>query len=206
MRKTQILIADDHAVMRMGLTALFDTVPAFKIIGEASNGLEAADKAHTLKPDIIIMDLMMPIMDGVAATRRIQQNTPETKVLLLTTFGTSDGIAQALDAGATGAILKSASNEELIAAVHAVASGKLFIAKDVQQLLKNEPPVQPLTERQLEILSFVTRGLTNQDIAKALGIRVDSVGQNLSTIFAKLGAANRAEATSIALRKHLLKI
>jgi DNA-binding NarL/FixJ family response regulator len=206
MRKTQILIADDHAVMRMGLTALFDTVPEFKIIGEASNGLEAADKAHTLKPDIIIMDLMMPIMDGVAATRRIQQNTPETKVLLLTTFGTSDGIAQALDAGATGAILKSASNEELIAAVHAVASGKLFIAKDVQQLLKNEPPVQPLTERQLEILSFVTRGLTNQDIAKALGIRVDSVGQNLSTIFAKLGAANRAEATSIALRKHLLKI
>ena len=206
MRKTQILIADDHAVMRMGLTALFDTVPEFKIIGEASNGLEAADKAHTLKPDIIIMDLMMPIMDGVAATRKIQQDIPETKVLLLTTFGTSDGIAQALAAGATGAILKSASNEELIAAVHTVASGKLFIAKDVQQLLKSEPPVQPLTERQLEILSFVTRGLTNQDIAKALGIRVDSVGQNLSTIFAKLGAANRAEATSIALRKQLLKI
>ena len=206
MKKTQILIADDHTVMRMGLTALFDTVPEFKIIGEASTGLEAVDKAHTLKPDIIIMDLMMPIMDGVAATRKIQQDIPETKVLLLTTFGTSDGIAQALAAGATGAILKSASNEELIAAVHTVASGKLFIAKDVQQLLKSEPPVQPLTERQLEILSFVTRGLTNQDIAKALGIRVDSVGQNLSTIFAKLGAANRAEATSIALRKHLLKI
>lgn len=206
MKKTQILIADDHAVMRMGLTALFDTVPEFKIIGEASTGLEAVDKAHTLKPDIIIMDLMMPIMDGVAATRKIQQDTPNTKVLLLTTFGTSDGIAQALSAGATGAILKSASNEELITAVHTVASGKLFIAKDVQKLLKNEPPVQPLTERQLEILSFVTRGLTNQDIAKALGIRVDSVGQNLSTIFAKLGAANRAEATSIALRKQLLKI
>ena len=206
MKKTQILIADDHAVMRMGLTALFDTVSEFKIIGEASTGLEAVDKAHTLKPDIIIMDLMMPIMDGVAATRKIQQDIPETKVLLLTTFGTSDGIAQALAAGATGAILKSASNEELIAAVHTVASGKLFIAKDVQKLLKNEPPVQPLTERQLEILSFVTRGLTNQDIAKALGIRVDSVGQNLSTIFAKLGAANRAEATSIALRKQLLKI
>ncbi|MBO5941341.1 MAG: response regulator transcription factor [Kiritimatiellae bacterium] len=206
MKKTQILIADDHAVMRMGLTALFDTVPEFKIIGEASTGLEAVDKAHALKPDIIIMDLMMPIMDGVAATRKIQQDIPETKVLLLTTFGTSDGIAQALAAGATGAILKSASNEELIAAVHTVASGKLFIAKDVQQLLKSEPPVQPLTERQLEILSFVTRGLTNQDIAKALGIRVDSVGQNLSTIFAKLGAANRAEATSIALRKQLLKI
>lgn len=206
MKKTQILIADDHAVMRMGLTALFDTVPEFKIIGEASTGLEAVDKAHTLKPDIIIMDLMMPIMDGVTATRKIQQDTPNTKVLLLTTFGTSDGIAQALAAGATGAILKSASNEELITAVHTVASGKLFIAKDVQKLLKNEPPVQPLTERQLEILSFVTRGLTNQDIAKALGIRVDSVGQNLSTIFAKLGAANRAEATSIALRKQLLKI
>ena len=206
MKKTQILIADDHAVMRMGLTALFDTVPEFKIIGEASTGLEAVDKAHTLKPDIIIMDIMMPIMDGVAATRKIQQDIPETKVLLLTTFGTSDGIAQALAAGATGAILKSASNEELIAAVHTVASGKLFIAKDVQQLLKSEPPVQPLTARQLEILSFVTRGLTNQDIAKALCIRVDSVGQNLSTIFAKLGAANRAEATSIALRKQLLKI
>mgnify|MGYP002508513762 CR=1 FL=1 len=205
-KPTRILIADDHSVVRFGLAALLGRRKDFQVIGEAKDGEVAVAMAKSERPDVVIMDLMMPIMDGVDATRKIQQDIPETKVLLLTTFGTSDGIAQALAAGATGAILKSASNEELIAAVHTVASGKLFIAKDVQQLLKSEPPVQPLTERQLEILSFVTRGLTNQDIAKALGIRVDSVGQNLSTIFAKLGAANRAEATSIALRKQLLKI
>lgn len=206
MKKTKILIADDHAVMRMGLTALFETVPGFAVVGEAANGREAADAAAGLRPDVAVMDLMMPVMDGADATKLIHKASPGTNVLILTTFGTADGIARALDAGACGAILKSASNDELIAAVHSVAAGEKSVSPDVMQLLKSEPPVEPLTDRQLEILSYVTRGLTNQDIANALDIRVDSVGQNLSTIFAKLGAANRAEATSIALRKHLLKL
>ena len=206
MKKIRIIIADDHAVMRMGLIALFDTVGEFEVVAEAADGEEAVELATRHKPDIIIMDLVMPVLDGVAATEKITKSCPDVRVLLLTTYGSSDGIAHALDAGASGAVLKSASNDELIAAIKAVAAGQKSISGDVQRLLQDDPPIKPLTPRQAEILSYVTRGLTNQDIAKVLGIRVDSVAQNLSAIFAKLNAANRAEAITIALRKHLLKL
>ena len=206
MKKIRIIIADDHAVMRMGLIALFDTVGEFEVVAEAADGEEAVELATRYRPDIIIMDLVMPILDGVSATEKITKSCPDVRVLLLTTYGSSDGIAHALDAGASGAVLKSASNDELIAAIKAVAAGQKSISGDVQRLLQDDPPIKPLTPRQAEILSYVTRGLTNQDIAKALGIRVDSVAQNLSAIFAKLNAANRAEAITIALRKHLLKL
>ena len=192
--------------MRMGLTALFDTVGDFEVVAEAADGAEAAELALRHKPDVVVMDLVMPVMDGVVATEKIVKSCPNTRVLLLTTYGSSDGIAHALDVGARGAVLKSASNDELIASVKAVAAGKRKVASDVERLLQDDPPIKPLTPRQAEILSYVTRGLTNQDIAKAIGIRVDSVGQNLTAIFAKLGAANRAEAITIALRKHLLKL
>lgn len=206
MKKIRIIIADDHAVMRMGLTALFDTVGDFEVVAEAADGAEAAELALRHKPDVVVMDLVMPVMDGVVATEKIVKSCPNTRVLLLTTYGSSDGIAHALDVGALGAVLKSASNDELITSVKAVAAGKRKVASDVERLLQDDPPIKPLTPRQAEILSYVTRGLTNQDIAKAIGIRVDSVGQNLTAIFAKLGAANRAEAITIALRKHLLKL
>ncbi|MBO6167016.1 MAG: response regulator transcription factor [Kiritimatiellae bacterium] len=206
MKKIRIIIADDHAVMRMGLIALFDTVGEFEVVAEAADGEEAVELATRYRPDIIIMDLVMPILDGVSATEKITKSCPDVRVLLLTTYGSSDGIAHALDAGASGAVLKSASNDELIAAIKAVAAGQKSISGDVQRLLQDDPPIKPLTPRQAEILSYVTRGLTNLDIAKALGIRVDSVAQNLSAIFAKLNAANRAEAITIALRKHLLKL
>jgi DNA-binding NarL/FixJ family response regulator len=206
MKKIRIIIADDHAVMRMGLIALFDTVGEFEVVAEAADGEEAVELATRYRPDVVIMDLVMPILDGVSATEKITKSCPDVRVLLLTTYGSSDGIAHALDAGASGAVLKSASNDELIAAIKAVAAGQKSISGDVQRLLQDDPPIKPLTPRQAEILSYVTRGLTNQDIAKVLGIRVDSVAQNLSAIFAKLNAANRAEAITIALRKHLLKL
>ncbi len=206
MKKIRIIIADDHAVMRMGLIALFDTVGEFEVVAEAADGREAVELALRHRPDVVIMDLVMPILDGVAATEKIAKSCPDVRVLLLTTYGSSDGIAHALDVGAFGAVLKSASNDELIAAIKAVAAGQKSISGDVQRLLQDDPPIKPLTPRQAEILSYVTRGLTNQDIAKVLGIRVDSVAQNLSAIFAKLNAANRAEAITIALRKHLLKL
>ncbi len=152
------------------------------------------------------MDLVMPVMDGVSATGEIMKRAPNAHVLLLTTYGSSDGIAHALDAGASGAVLKSASNENLISAIKDVAAGRTSIANDIRRMMQDDPPIKPLTPRQTEILSYVMRGLTNQDIAKATGIRVDSVGQNLTTIFNKLGAANRAEAITIALRKQLLKL
>lgn len=206
MKKIRILIADDHAVMRMGLNALFDTVGEFEVVGEAADGAEAVEMTVRLKPDVVIMDLVMPVMDGVSATGEIMKRAPNAHVLLLTTYGSSDGIAHALDAGASGAVLKSASNENLISAIKDVAAGRTSIANDIRRMMQDNPPIKPLTPRQTEILSYVMRGLTNQDIAKATGIRVDSVGQNLTTIFNKLGAANRAEAITIALRKQLLKL
>ena len=206
MKTIKILIADDHDVMRLGLIALFDTVSNFEVVAQASDGAEAVKLAMCHKPDVVIMDLMMPVMDGVTATEKIVKECPGTRVLLLTSFGTSDRIARALDAGAYGAVLKSSSNDDLIAAIKAVASGRKAIAGDVKRMMQEDPPIKPLTPRQAEILSFVMRGLTNQDIAKALGIRTDSVAQNLTAIFAKLGAANRAEAITIALRKQLLQL
>ena len=148
----------------------------------------------------------MPGLDGISATKKIKESVPEAKILILTTFETSDGIARALSHGASGAILKSAANDNLIDAIQTVAAGKEYIADDVRRLLDDDPPITPLTPRQLEILTYVTRGLTNKEIASTLGIRVDSVGQNLSAIFTKLGATNRAEAIAIAMRKSLLKI
>ena len=206
MKKIRIIIADDHAVMRMGLIALFDTVDEFEVVAEATDGKAAVELALRHRPDVVIMDLVMPVLDGVSATEKIAKSCPNVRVLLLTTYGSSDGIAHALDAGAFGAVLKSASNDELISSIKAVAAGQKSISGDVQRLLQDDPPIKPLTPRQAEILSYVTRGLTNQDIAQVLGIRVDSVGQNLTAIFEKLGAANRAEAITIALRKHLLKL
>ena len=206
MKKTRILIADDHAVMRMGLSALIDSVEDFSVIGEASDGNEALELALRLKPDVVVMDIYMPGLDGISATKKIKESVPEANILILTTFETSDGIARALSHGASGAILKSAANDNLIDAIQTVAAGKEYIANDVRRLLDDDPPITPLTPRQLEILTYVTRGLTNKEIATTLGIRVDSVGQNLSAIFTKLGAANRAEAIAIALRKQLLKV
>ena len=122
MKKIRILIADDHAVMRMGLNALFDTVGEFEVVGEAADGAEAVEMTVRLKPDVVIMDLVMPVMDGVSATGEIMKRAPNAHVLLLTTYGSSDGIAHALDAGASGAVLKSASNENLISAIKDVAA------------------------------------------------------------------------------------
>ncbi len=206
MKKIRILIADDHAVMRMGLSALIDSIDGLSVVGEACDGNEAAELARQLKPDVVVMDIYMPALDGISACDKIKRSTPESKILMLTTFETSDGISRALSLGASGAILKSAANNELIEAIQVVASGGNFISSEVRRLLKEDPPIEPLTPHQTEILSYVTRGFTNKDIAKALGIRVDSVGQNLTAIFTKLGAANRAEAIAIALRRHLLNV
>lgn len=202
----RILIADDHAIVRIGLAALFKTERGFCVIGQAANGTEAIRLAGDLNPDVVIMDLMMPDLSGVEATQAILRARPETRVVVLTTFGTSDGIARALEAGACGAFLKTANDADLIAGVRAVAAGGAAVSAEVRQLLAEDPAVPELTSRQCEILDYVTRGFTNPDIAHTLGIRESSVKEHLMDIFGKIGAANRAEAVAIALRKQLLKI
>jgi len=201
----RILIADDHSVVRMGLASLLGTAKNIEIVGEAINGEDAVRKAMKLRPDVIVMDLVMPKKDGVAATEEIRSAAPETKVMILTTFGTSDDIARALKAGAIGAIMKSSTNRELLSAVQAVAAGKRFVSAEVEGILANDPPLPELSQRQREILDSISRGLTNKDIAAQLDISLESVKSHIKIILEKLNAASRTEAASIAQRKNLLK-
>ena len=204
--KIKILIADDHAIVRIGLSALLKTESDLSVVGVAKDGEEAVAEALHLKPDVIVMDLMMPKKNGVEATAEIHKRLPETKIVILTTFAASDGIKHALDAGAAGAVMKTAEDAELVSIIRAVASGGKVISDEIQQLLTEDPPAEELTPRQQEILESVTRGLTNADIAKQLGLREQSVKEHISAILVKIGAANRSEAVAITLRKHLLKL
>ena len=206
MKKIKILIVDDHAVVRMGLASLFSAKPDFEVVGQAKNGEAAVRDTKRLSPDVIVMDLMMPGKDGIDATRAIRASVPNAKILVLTSCTASDSISSALDAGAQGAIMKSAENTELIAAIRKIASGANYISPEVKTLMENDPPVTGLTGRQTEILQSLTRGLTNKDIAEQLGLSIRSVEDHVDRILERIGAANRAEAVAIALRKHLLKI
>ena len=206
MQKLTVFLADDHAMVRMGLISLLGTKKDLQVVGEAEDGEEAARKVIALKPDVVLMDLLMPKKDGVDASIEILAKLPDTKILLLTSAASSDVITHALKAGAAGALLKSADFSTLVAAIHTVAAGGRVIDPEVQKLLKEDPPLPELTSRQEEILALVTRGLTNADIARLFDIRESSVKEHVNQICTKLGAANRAEAVAIALRKHLLKI
>ena len=204
--KIKVLVADDHKIVRIGLVSLLKTVKDLEVVGEASDGNEAIALAQQTRPDVAVIDLMMPQKDGIAATAEIHALLPETRILILTTFGTSDGIARALASGAIGAVMKTADDRLLIEAIREVAAGHRYLSDDIQRLLADDPPIPELTERQSEILRSITRGLTNADIAKLLGIREDSVKKLVATVCSKIGAANRTEAAVIALRKHLLKV
>ena len=203
--KIKVLIADDHTIVRAGLTALLGTEKDIEVVGEAKNGVEAVSNAVELHPDVVIMDLMMPKMDGVEATKELLRKAPSAKTILLTTYGTSDGIAHALRAGARGAVLKNADNSELAKAIRIVAQGGDYISPDIRQQLAADPPVPDLTPRQSEILESMVRGLTDRDIAQQLRLSPESVSEHVGAIRQKIGAANRTEAVAIAMRKYLLK-
>ena len=206
MKKTTVIIVDDHIITRLGLKSLLETCSDFKVVGDAADGYEALEIIRATRPNIAIVDLMMPGLDGVETTKAIATDFPGTRVLILTTFGTADGIGHALEAGAMGAMMKNAKAETLIEALRSVAAGKRTVAPELKRILSSDPPCPALSPRQTEILASVTRGLSNKDIAKQLGLSTPMVNEHINAIFAKLGAANRAEAVAIALRKHLLKI
>ena len=215
MNKIRILLADDHAVVRAGLAAILGLEPDFEVVAEAENGNEAVERAAKFHPDVIIMDLMMPALNGADATRQIlaaeQSNNLKStnrtipRVLILTTYGSSDDLAKALKAGATGAVMKTITHGELADTIRRVARGELVVAPEIAKMLEAESPIPELTERQRSILESLTRGLSNTEIAIQFGISSSGVKQHLNAIFAKLGAANRSEAVAIALRKQLLK-
>ena len=206
MRKTRILLVDDHALLRRGLADLISYEKDLSVVGEAGDGEAAVDAAEKLKPDLVVMDLMMPVMDGTEATRRIKEILPDTHILILTTFGTSAEVAHAIAAGANGAIMKDASTDEQLAAIRSVAAGGKVIAPEIERSMTDNPAPPAFTQRQLEILEFVTHGLGNKEIANHFGISTDAVKQHINAICTKLGASNRVEAVSIALRKQLLRI
>ena len=206
MEKIRVLIADDHAVVRMGLASLLGTSKAIEVVGDAFDGEDTVRKALKLAPDVVVMDLVMPRKDGIAATAELQKKVPSAKILILTTFGSSENIAKALKAGAIGAVLKSSGNDELISAVLKVAKGERYLSGEVQQLLKDDPPLPDLSPRQVEILDAIARGLTNKEISTLLDISLESVKSHVKIILEKLGAGSRTEAASIAQRKQLLKM
>lgn len=203
-QKIRILIADDHKLMRMGLVSLFNVQKDMTVVGEAEDGETAVRYAAELKPDIAIVDLMMPKMNGAEATAAMLANNPGIGIVILSSFANSFDMARAISNGARGAQAKEAPTEDLVDAVRTVAAGGTAIAPDIMEYAKeNVPP--PLTEKQMAILTSVTRGLSNKDIALELGVSPVVVKKQLSVIFAKLGAATRAEAASIAIQKHLIK-
>jgi len=206
MKPITLLLVDDHAVMRMGLASLLETCRDVKVVGDTGDGGSAVRMALRLRPDVVVMDLMMPEMDGVETTRRLLSEWPEANVLVLTTIASSDDISRAFDAGARGAILKSSNLDGLLEAIHAVAEGKRHCSAEIEQIMADDPPIPKLSARQQEILNSIVQGLSNPDIARRLGISLPMVKEHLSTLFAKLGVANRTQAVAVALRKQLLKV
>ena len=205
MNKIGILIADDHSLMRVGLNALFSHQDDMEVVGEACDGLEAVKLAEGLNPDIVVMDLKMPKLDGAEATRRILDVTPDAKVVILTSYGSSDDLVRAVTNGVKGAVVKSAPVEDILDTIRKVHAGGEAFPKEVRQLVAETPRPAVLTERQQEILHSATRGLTTEDIAKQLDISVSCVLKHFSSIFRKLDVTNRSEAIAVALRKSLLK-
>lgn len=206
MNKIKVLVADDHAIVRIGLKSVLDYETDIEVVGEAKNGIEAVQEAERTQPDVIIMDLVMPRKDGVSATREIHDRLPGTKILILTTFGTSDGIAHALEEGASGAMMKTADDEKIVSAIRRIARGETYISPDIRRQLEENPPVPKLSPRQTEVLTMIANGKSNKEIAAQLGIRIDSVEDITNALYAKLSVSNRAEAVDVAHRKHLLKI
>lgn len=202
-KKIRILITDDHALMRLGLKSVIGIQHDMEVVGEAEDGQAAIAQAAALKPDVVIMDLMMPKVGGAEATKAICEARPETNVILLTSYGDAADLSRAILNGAAGVQMKDAPIERLLAAIRDVLSGGTAVTPEF--LGQCETDLPPLTQKQSDILESVARGYTNKDIARLFGITEVGVKKHLRLVFAKLGAANRSEAVAIALRRQLLK-
>lgn len=206
MRKIRVLLADDHAIMRLGLATLIGVEQDMEVICEAASGDEAIQRALETKPDVIIMDLMMPGLPGAEATRIIHEKLPASRILILTSFGTSQDLVDAMNCGAAGALLKDAAMDALVEAIRSVSNGSTVISEPISQLLAESETSNKLTDRQKEVLSSVVRGLSDKEIASQFDMTISGAKHHMRNIFTKLGASNRSEAVGIALKKHLLKI
>ena len=205
----RILIAEDQRIVREGIIALLEDEDTVEIVGEAANGEQAVERWSRLRPDVVLMDLQMPVVDGAEATRRIRELDPDARILVLTTYATDEFIWKALRAGAKGYLLKDASADELLGAIATVSSGGTTLAPSVAARLiagvSGDRP-EPLTPRELEVLQLMGQGRSNNEIAAALGTAPRTAKVHVQNILGKLGATNRTEAVSIALRQNLISL
>jgi len=210
----RILVTDDHAVVREGLRALIGTESGMELVGEATDGAEAVEKARSLRPDVILLDLVMPRKGGIEAISEIKREDPDARILVLTSFAEDDKVFPAIKAGALGYLLKDSSPQELLQAIHDVYQGEPSMHSTIARKLMRElqrPPKLPLTEepltgREVEVLGLLARGLSNQEIGQALFISERTVRTHVSNILSKLHLANRTQAALYALREGLARL
>ena len=204
--KIRILVADDHFVVRMGLTALVNTEPDLEVCGEAVDGVQAVSAFDKHKPDLVLMDLRMPVKDGVWATAEIKSKHPNARVLMLTTFDGDTDIHRAIEAGAQGYVLKNSTGDKLIPALRAVAAGQRWIPKEIATRLASRNLFEDLTPRELQVLEQMAKGLANKEIADVLKITGHTVKDHLKSILGKLHVADRTEAVTVAIQRGIIHL
>ena len=206
--RIKVMLVDDHAVVRSGLGAFLSVVPDLELVGEAENGDEAVRRCGLLHPDVILMDLMMPVTDGVAATRLVREKYPTVHVIALTSFPEDDLVQKALQAGATGYLMKNVSARELADAIRAAHKGKMTLSPEAAQALAHAAAHQAegaeLTEREREVLKLMVEGLNNAEIAERLVVSLSTVKYHISNILSKLQVDNRVAAVTLAIQKKLV--
>jgi len=202
----RVLVVDDHPVVRTGLAAVISLEPDFELVGEAEDGARAVAMVREQRPDVVLMDLRMPRMDGVTAIRVITKDFPQVRVLALTTYDGDVSIHRALEAGARGYLLKDMLLTEVVTAIRAVYRGERVIPAPVAARLAEFTPRADLTEREVEVMQFVARGLSNREIAAAIGRSDETVKLHLKNIFTKLGVGDRTEAVTLAISRGILDV
>ena len=205
----RVMLVDDHSMVRRGLAAFLKVFDDLQLAGEAENGEAAIQLCADILPDVILMDMVMPDMDGAVATRVIRQKFPHVQVIALTSFKEGDLVKKALEAGAIGYLLKDISADELVRAIRAAHAGRATLSPGAAQSLvetANQPPVPglDLTERELEVLALMVEGLNNTQIASRLTVSSSTIKSHVSNILSKLGVASRTEAVTLALRNHII--
>jgi NarL family two-component system response regulator LiaR len=211
LKTIQVMLVDDHNVVRSGLATFLKAYEDLELVGQAKNGLEAVHLCHQKQPDVILMDLMMPEMDGIAATRAILEDYPEIKIIAMTSFEDEQLVHGVLAAGAISYLLKNVTSEELVKAIREAVSGRSMLSPEAARVLVQDtrPTKQPswdLTEREMEVLNLVVQGQSNQQIADALVISLATVKAHISSILSKLQVSSRAEAIAYALKHKIVAL
>jgi two-component system NarL family response regulator len=202
----RVLIADDHVTVREGLAAIIGRQPDMAVVGEAANGAECVDRWLQCRPDVTLLDLRMPVLDGIAAIEAIRRDTPSALLIVLTTFGTDHDISRAIKAGAKAYMLKDAQREELLDCIRAVHAGETRIPPFLVAKLAAEVSGEALTHRELDVLAMLARGRSNKSIALRLSISETTVKSHLRSIFNKLRVLSRTEAIAVASRRGLIQL